>query len=169
MFDTVWGRHFAHFAVQMHYNVDDDSALIFVCLMCGTVIGLALNQQRVRFYYCCVCALIWRCYWHSMQYGVVIAPSLCVVQIHYNGDGDSALIFVRRTGGVLALNQQAVRLYCCLRVRLNLNVSVVFNAVWGRNFTLIMWCPNTLQWRWRLCVDLCWLNVWNVCRVGGWL
>ena len=43
------------------YNGDDDSALIFVCLMYGTVIGLALNQQRVRFY-CCVCALIWRCY-----------------------------------------------------------------------------------------------------------
>ena len=30
------------------------------------------------------------------------------------------------------------------------------------------WCPNTLQWRWRLCVDICLLNVWNVCRIGGW-
>ena len=117
-----------HFAVQMHYDGNDDSLLIFVYLMYDTVIGLALNQQRVRFY-CCVCALIWRCYWHWMQYGILISPSSCVVQIHYNGDGDSALIFVRRTGGVLALNEQAVRLYCCLRVRLNLNSSVVFNAV----------------------------------------
>ena len=117
-----------HFAVQMYYNGDDDSALIFVCLMYGTVIGLALNQQRVRFY-CCVCALIWRCYSHWMQYGVVISLSSCVDQIHYNGDGDSASIFVCRTGDVLALNEQAVRLYCCLRVRLNLNTSVAFSVV----------------------------------------
>ena len=51
--------------------------------MYGTAIVLALNHQRVRFY-CCICALIWRCYWHSMQYGVIISPSSCVPQIHYN-------------------------------------------------------------------------------------
>ena len=107
-----------HFAVQMHDNDDDDSALTFVCLMYGTVIGLALHQQHVRFYFPAR-ALIWQCYWNAMQYGVVIPSSSCVVQIHYNGDGDSALIFVCRTGDVLALNQQAVRLYYCLRVRLN--------------------------------------------------
>ena len=32
----------------MHYNGDDDSALIFVCLMYEMVIWLALNQQYVR-------------------------------------------------------------------------------------------------------------------------
>ena len=56
---------------------------------------------------------------------------------------------------------------CCLRVRLNLNMSVIFNAVWGCNFTLIMWCPNTLQWRWRLYDDLCLSNILNVCLVGA--
>ena len=41
-------------------------------------------------------------------------------------------------------------------------IILVFNAVWGRGLTLIMWCPNTLQWRWRLCVDLrLLLNVWH--------
>ena len=24
----------------------------------------------------------------------------------------------------------------------------------------------TLQWRWRLCIDLRWLDIWNACRVG---
>ena len=56
-----------HFAIQMHYIGDNGSALIFVCLMYGTVIGSTLNQQHVRLYFC-VC-VIWRCYWHSVQYG----------------------------------------------------------------------------------------------------
>ena len=95
---------------------DDDSALIFVCLMYGTVIGLALKQQRVRF----ISAFV-------LQFGVLLAFDavrrlnltliVCCCQIPYNGNGDSALIFVRRTGGVLALNEQAVRLYCCVCVR----------------------------------------------------
>ena len=36
------------FAVQMHYNGDDDSALIFVCWMYGTGVALAVHKQRVR-------------------------------------------------------------------------------------------------------------------------
>ena len=108
----------------MHYNGDDDSALIFVGLMYGTVIGLALKQQYVRFY-CCVCGG----YWHSMHCGVVSSSSSYVVQKHYNGDGDSALICVCRTGGVLALDKQAVRLCCCLLVRLNVSVLMVFNGL----------------------------------------
>ena len=86
------------------------------------------------------------------------------VQMHYNGDDGSSLIFVRWTGGVLALDEQAVRLHCC--VRLKLNVSLVFNAVWGHNFTLIMWCSNTLQWRWQLCVDLRWIYGMVSCWSG---
>ena len=48
-------------------------------------------------------------------------------------------------------------------------VILLLDAVLGRNLTLIMCCPNTLHWRWRLCVDLRLLNVWNGFRVGhGW-
>ena len=87
-------------------------------------------------------------------------------QTHYNGDGGSSLIFVFWTGGVLALNQQAVSLFCC--VHLELNTSLVFNQVWGHSFTLIMWYPNILQWWWRLCVDLCSLDAWNGWQIGRW-
>ena len=129
VFDTAWGRNFAHFAVHMHY-----SALIFLSLVYGTAIMLALNQQRVR----CVCTLIWRCYWHSMQYGVVISPSSCVVQIHYNARWWFCVDLWSSNEWVaywLWTNKQLVRLYCCMRMRLNLNMSVVCNAVWGRAFT----------------------------------
>ena len=37
-----------HFAVQMHYNGDDGSTLIFVCWMYGTGVALAVHEQRVR-------------------------------------------------------------------------------------------------------------------------
>ena len=30
-----------------------------------------------------------------------------------------------------------------------------------------MCCPNTLQWQWRICVDLRWLNVCNGCCFGA--
>ena len=44
-----------------------------------------------------------------------------VVQIHYNGNDDSELIFVGWIYGTGAvLDKQSVRLHCC--VRLNLNV-----------------------------------------------
>ena len=54
------------------------------------------------------------------------------VQIHYNDDGDSALIFVRRiyeTDIALALDEQGVRLYILLSVCLNLKVLLTFDAV----------------------------------------
>ena len=116
----------------------------------------------------CVCAWIWQFYWWSMQYEVVIAPSpsSCAVQIHH--DDGSALIFVGWIciwDGCRVDPGRTERTCVCL----NLNVLFVFNAVWGRNLTLMRYficCPNTLQWRWRLCIDLRWLNIWNGCRVG---
>ena len=81
-----------------------------------TVIGLAKTNSAYVCIAVCVCALIWRCYRHPIQYGMVSSPSSCVVQIHYNGDGDAALIFVCRTGGVLVLNKQAVSFYLLLAV-----------------------------------------------------
>ena len=153
-----------HFAVQMHY------ARAFV---------LALDEQCVRLYYCrssyaCVFEFEGVVVWHSMAtvWGRNFIPMRCVVvQIHYNGDWRLWIdlrFFIYGTGVVmLAVNEQRVRLYCCARLNLKV-LSLVSDAVLGRNFTIIMCCPNTLQWRWRLCVDLCWLNVWNVRRVVGW-
>ena len=115
----------------------------------------------------CVCARISRCY--CLAFDVVWGHNFTLMwyfaaQIHYNGNDGSALIFVcwmYGTGAVLALNQQRVRLYCC--VCLNLKMLVMFDIVWGRNTTLthaLFCCPNILQWWWRLCVVLRLLNVW---------
>ena len=100
-------------------------------------------------------AWIGRCYWCLMQYEVVISLS-CAVQIRYNGNGGSALIFVCWMYGtcvVLSLDEQRVRL-CCL----NWAALWVLDSVWGRNNLTIMRCANTLQWRWRLRIDLRLLN-----------
>ena len=44
----------------------------------------------------------------------------------------------------------------------NLKVLLVFDTVWAWGCNLnLMYCPNTLQWRWRMCVYLRCLNVWN--------
>ena len=54
--------------------------------------------------------------------------------------------------------------FALLRVRLNLKVLMVFNAVL---FNAIL-CGNLtllICWRWQICVDLRLLNVWNGCRV----
>ena len=39
----------------------------------------------------------------------------------------------------------------------------MIDTVWGPHFTLI--CYFAVQWRWRLCVDLRLLNVWNTTGV----
>ena len=66
-----------HFAVQMHYNGDDGSALIFVCWMYGTGVALAVHEQRVRLY-CFVCVIAFEgvINWCLTQYEVVILPIL---------------------------------------------------------------------------------------------
>ena len=53
---------------------------------------LALDEQRVRLYWC---VLEFEASWYccSMQYEVLMSPS-CAVQIHYNGDDGSVFIFV---------------------------------------------------------------------------
>ena len=102
-------------------NGDDGSLLIFVRWTYETDVVLSLDGQAVRLH-CCVCARMRSCYWCSMQYVVVISPS------SYGNDG-SALIFVcwtyGTTGVVLALNQQLVRLYCCVCVCLSLKVLLI--------------------------------------------
>ena len=43
------------------------------------------------------------------------------------------------------------RKYVCIGVCLNLKMIFVFDTLWGHDFTL-MCSPNTLKYRWRLCV-----------------
>ena len=47
--------------------------------------------------------------------------------------------------------------YVCIVLCLNLKLLFVFDAVWGRNLTL-MCCPNTLQWWCSVHVYLRWMN-----------
>ena len=103
-----------------------------------------------------VCAWIWSCYSCSMQYEVVISP-WCAVQIHrvhYNGDDGCAFMFVEcmkrcrigpgRTGSAFVLVCACI--WSCYSCSMRCSM-----RVWGRNVTLTC-CPNTQQWRWRLCV-----------------
>ena len=80
MFDAVWVRNCAcmrYFAIQTHYNGDDESALTGWMHAMGVV--LARNEQHVRLYYC---AWTWRRYWCT-QYEVLVSPSSwCAVQIY---------------------------------------------------------------------------------------
>ena len=146
-------------------------ALKFVYLMYGTVIWLALNHQRVRFY-CCVCALIWRCYWHSTQYGHVSSPSSCMCCPNTLQWRWWFCVDLRFSNGWRIGPEQTDRAFVLI-------AACVCAWTWTRQwfsmqYELLIspcswpWCPNTLQWRWRLCVDICLLNVWNVCRIGGW-
>ena len=72
------------------------------------------NRPYVRIAVCVCSGVIGvRCSIH-----VVVMHVTLIIYTHYNGNGGSALIFVcsmyGTTGVVLALNQQLVRLYCCV-------------------------------------------------------
>ena len=78
-FDAVWVRNstrMRYFAIQTHYNDNDESALTGWMHAMGVV--LARNEQHVRLYYC---AWTWRRYWRT-QYEVLVSPSWCAVQIY---------------------------------------------------------------------------------------
>ena len=79
-FDAVWVRNstrMRYFAIQTHYNGDDESALTGWMHAMGVV--LARNEQHVRLYYC---AWTWRRYWRT-QYEVLVSPSSwCAAQIY---------------------------------------------------------------------------------------
>ena len=56
-------------------------------------------------------------------------------------------------GVVLSLGKQLVRLYCFVSARI-WHLLLMFDPLCDRNHLTRMWCPNTLQWWWRLCVYL---------------
>jgi len=103
-----------------------------------------------------------------MQYEVVILPS-CAVQILYNNDDDGfALLDLKWIYGTAlrCVGPGQTGGTCVCMCPWNLKVLLVFDAVWGRNLTLMCYficCPNTLQWRWRLCIDLKWMHGTMLC------
>ena len=83
------------------------------------------------------------------------------IQTHYNGDDESALTgWMHAMGVVLARNEQHVRLYYCVAVRLNLTALLAY-AVWGLSLTLMMCCPN-IYTTITMTTTLCWSSflVW---------
>ena len=104
-----------------------------------TGVVLARNEQKVRLY-CYVCTWTWRCYWCLIQYGVVVLPSCAIyaVQIHYNGNDDSALIYLRWLNALNGCCVDPGRADCAfvlLRVRLNLKMLLMLNECVMRSYS----------------------------------
>ena len=154
-------------AVQTHHNDDDGSGLIFVgCMYAWNGYWLWPNSAYVCIAVCVlefdgVTGVQW------MRHEIVIVPfMLSKYTTHYNhGDGGSALIFdpwmYYRTGVVLALDKQCVRLHC-------LNLTRVI-AVWRHNNLTIIIChvlsKNTTMampvLRWSSLVEcMWWMSCW---------
>ena len=67
-----------YFAVQIHFNLNDGSAWIFVGWIHKT--GAILDKQSVRLH--CLNLNVLLLAFDQVRYKVIISPS-CVVQIHY--------------------------------------------------------------------------------------
>ena len=126
----------------------------YLCVdwMHETGVVLARNEQRVRLY-CYVCTWTWRCYWCLIQYGVVVLPSCAIyaVQIHYNGNDDSALIYLRWLNVLNGCCVDPGRADCAfvlLRVRLNLKILLLLNECVMRSYShpFDMLAMATLRW-----------------------
>ena len=132
---------------------------------------LALNQQYVRHITVCVCLhwavlsvddAIWGRNFTLMRYFAVrwhwrLCVYLCLQNIFWN----EYRIRRKPTASTFAL----------LPAYVNLKVLVIRVWLWGRKASCVMSLSRMhhfagLQWRSRLCVDVCFLNVWNGCRVG---
>ena len=83
-----------------------DLRLLVKCIMKPPGIVLALNEQKVRFHYCCVRARTCGRYRCSMRYEVIILPSSYVVRCNV------------WNVVVLALHEQYVRLHCCAHAQI---------------------------------------------------
>ena len=100
-----------------------------------------------------------------MQYEFVILRACAILPskhkhtMTYNGNNDSALVFVRwlnAWNGCRVGPKRTESTFVLLCVHLDLEVLLVFDPVWGCSLTLMRYicCPNTLQWQWWLCIDL---------------
>jgi len=130
----------------------------------GMGVMLALGEQDVRLC-CCVFefeGVIMRA-WYSVWSRKFTLVCYFVVQIHYNGDDDSAFVDLRCLNVCMQRvgSARSARTFVFLAaVYLNFKGDYkVFDAVWGRNLILVC-CPKyttmamtTLRWSS--------LNVWN--------
>ena len=156
----VWGCHFTLVRAFSNNTAMEMTALGSIFVECMER-ALRANSK----YVCMWCVWIWRfqallCM-YSMQCETVISPS-CVLQIHCNEWQWQLYVVPHSTyyGTVLCwlqINEQQVRLYACL----NSKMSLVFDAIWCHNLTLVLRCLK--QWRWRLCVYLRWMYETGSC------
>ena len=84
-----------YFALQIQYTGDDGSAFIFPSMYGTGPCRVGPKHTARTFVSLCVLERDAVIYWRSMQHEVVISLSLCAVQINYDADDDSALIFDR--------------------------------------------------------------------------
>ena len=106
------------------------------------------DAQSVRLYWC-IFEFEYVITRYRMHYDVIAIAHPCAVQIHCNGDDDSALIFIecmdeRRWH---LTNSKYVDIGVCLNLKM----------------TWLARCHVTLlQWRWWLCIDFRWMYRWTV-------
>ena len=130
-----------------------------LCVECMKRCRAGADAQTVRFIgFEADVGVQWRMRWQSRPRSCADCPNTLQFQRRPTAVRSSSLNVCN--GVVLGADEQAVRLYWC--ARLNLKVLLVFDAVCGSNLTL-MCRPNTLQWRWWLCVYLRWLYGTAVC------
>ena len=137
-----------HVVISPFWYADDDkSVLIFVCWMYGTDVVLTLNEQYVSLYpNICIWLKFDACY---MQYEFVMSFSCATLLSKYiiwammTMRWSSFVGWMCGTDVVCVDPKRTARTFVLLRVRSDLKVLLVLDAVWGRNPTLTICCPNT--------------------------
>ena len=152
----LWGREcMSPWFVQILFNGDRARLSIYACSL--NVWTVTPDEKLVRFYFCVL----------EFEDVIRVRYSMkswmspwCAVQLHYK----RLYVYVRWMYGMVPCWPWTTRRWVCIGVCLNLKqLLLVSDAIWGRN---VIPCSNTLQWRWRLFVYLCSLNVWHGrCRV----
>ena len=136
---------------------------------------LTLDEQQVRLYWCV------REFEDVILFLLVCDRKLTLMwfpnTLQWWWNDDCAFMFVKcmerwRVGP--GRTESTLRLYCVLEFE----VVICVRSARGRNLILIWWYPNTLQWRWRPCVNVrwtcwtasCWPYTNRQCvRIGVWL
>ena len=147
--DAVWGRNLTF------TRCSNTLCTIITAVRWSSFVGWIMARVSCWCWtiskYVCIATCVGTCYWCSM-YAVCgrnhltltcCPPEYTTMAMHDN----YALIFVcwmYGTGVVLALDEQAVRLYCCMCATI-WHVLLVFDATWSRNLILVLYCPNTLK------------------------
>ena len=113
--------------------------------------------------------------WANSAYVCIAACewlNLTVVRMHdnhvHNGPGSIFAVWIYATGVVLALDDQLVRLYSCvwLRVVIGVRCGRTYDEEISPSCAMLLSKYNATMLQ-RPCIDLRWLNVWwNGCRVG---